>query len=108
MTSLCCDLPEITRLKCTKGHMPLRAERSLQFVFGNPKPVDSSFTPESSSLPFLLDVSLAGSVTFHAVHLEVGFAVVFDQSSGEQSHESDGQELSQRPPGEDIIHGGDL
>lgn len=36
------------------------------------------------------------------------FAVLFDQRSGNESHDCDGQELSQRPPGEDVIHGGDL
>lgn len=76
--------------------------------FGNPKPYDSPFIPESSSLPVLPGISLAGSVTVHAAHLKVSFAVLFDQRSREESHESDGQELGQRPPGEDIIQGGDL
>ncbi len=38
----------------------------------------------------------------------MSFAVTFDERSGDEGHEGDGQELSQRPPREDIIHGGDL
>ena len=38
----------------------------------------------------------------------MSFAVLFDERSGQQSHEGDGQQLSQRPPGEDVIQGGDL
>lgn len=76
-------------------------------------PVSNPLTPclhpeSSSSLSFLLDFSLARSVTVHAVHLQMSFAVTFDERSGDEGHEGDGQELSQRPPGEDIIHGGDL
>lgn len=64
--------------------------------------------PESSPLAVLLDLSLARSVAVHAVHLEVSFAVTFDQRSGEESHEGDREELSQRPPGEDVVQGMDL
>lgn len=64
--------------------------------------------PKSSSLPILLDFSLTGSVAFHAFHLEVRFTIVFDKRSGDESHERYGQELSQRPPGEDVIQRGDL
>lgn len=38
----------------------------------------------------------------------MSFAVTFDQRSGEESHEGDGEELSQRPPGEDVVQGMDL
>lgn len=48
------------------------------------------------------------SVPVHAVHFEVCFAVAFDQSSGDQRHEGDGEELSQRSPGEDVVQSGDL
>lgn len=113
--SLWCDLTEITRLKWTKGYMPACGEfffsisvLQTRFVFGNPKLDYSSFIPESLFLPVQLDFSLAGSITVHAVHFEVGFAVLFDQRSRDESHESDGKELGQRPPGEDIIQGGDL
>lgn len=33
---------------------------------------------------------------------------MFDQRSGQERHEGDGQKLSQCPPGEDVIQGGDL
>lgn len=64
--------------------------------------------PESPPLPVLLDSSQTGSVTVHAVHLEVSFTVAFDQRSRDQSHESDCQELGKRPPREDVVQGGDL
>lgn len=68
----------------------------------------SSFNPESPSLPVLLNFSLTGSVAVHAVHLEVIFAVAFDQRSRDESHEGDGQELCQCAPGEDVVQRGDL
>lgn len=74
----------------------------------NPTTLPPPSTPESSSLAVLLDLSLARSVAVHAVHLQVSFAITFDQRSGEESHEGDGKELSQRPPGEDVIQGMDL
>lgn len=92
MMSLWCDLTEISGLMRTKGRAPLSGE----------------LNPESSPLAVLLDLSLARSVAVHAVHLEVSFAVTFDQRSGEESHEGDGEELSQRPPGEDVVQGMDL
>lgn len=48
------------------------------------------------------------TVAVYAVHPEVSFTVAPDQRSGQQSHEGDGQQLSQRPPGEDVIQRGDL
>lgn len=68
----------------------------------------SLLAQSSSCLSVLTDVGQAGAVAVHAVHLEVSFAVVFDQCSRKESHEGDGQELSQRPPGEDVIQRGDL
>lgn len=65
-------------------------------------------TPESSSLSLPLHFILAGPITVQAVHLEVSFAVLFDQRSRDESHEGDGQELGQSPPGEDVIQRGDL
>lgn len=38
----------------------------------------------------------------------MSFAVLFDQRSRDESHEGDGQELGQSPPGEDVIQRGDL
>lgn len=71
-------------------------------------PFRSSFTSQSPSLPFLRHISLADSVAVYAIHLKVAFAVVFDQRSGHESHKGDGEELSQRPPGEYVIQRGDL
>lgn len=34
-------------------------------------------------------------------------AVAFDQRPGEERHEGDAQQLGQRPPGEDVVQGGD-
>lgn len=34
-------------------------------------------------------------------------AVAPDQRAGHQGHECDGQQLSQSPPGEDVVQGGD-
>lgn len=48
------------------------------------------------------------SVTVHAVHLQVSFAVSFDERSRDQRHEGDGKELGQCSPGENVIQTGDL
>ena len=65
-------------------------------------------TPQSPRLPVPLDLRLTGAVAVHAVHLEVSFAVAPDQRSGDERHDGDGQELSQGPPGEDVVQGGDV
>lgn len=60
---------------------------------------------QSSHLPVPLDFC---TVAVHTIHLEVIFAVSFDERSRYKSHDGDGQELSQRSPGEDVIQRGDL
>lgn len=50
----------------------------------------------------------AGSIAGNTIQLEVSGAIAFDERSGQQSHERNGQQLSQRPPREDVIQRGHL
>lgn len=64
------------------------------------------FRPKLSSLA--VDFPRTRSIAVQAVYLQVSFAVVLNHCSRDKGHQGDGQELSQRPPRENVIQRRDL